>query len=332
MRTTTSHILISIAGVLVVGGLSGPGALAQTQSPDQTGNGQQESFPPNARPGECYARVLVSPTYNTEKVRVLKSEATERVDSTPAKYEWVEEKVAVQEASERIEVIPATYEWVEEKVVVRPASTHTEVVPAVYETLTERVIDTPAHTVWKKGRGPLERIDHGTGEIMCLVEIPATYKTLKKRVLKTPASTRTVEIPADYQTLKKRVMKTPPSTRVVKIPAKYKTVRVRKLVEPAKTKSVPIPAEYDWVSKQVQVTEGRMDWRTVLCETNTTAGAVESIQKALMRSGYDPGKIDGVIGSQTRKALKAYQKSNGLATGGLTIDTLKSLGVKTNQS
>ena len=312
MRTTICHVLISIAGVLVVGVLLGSGALAQTQSPDQTTNGKEAAFPPNARPGECYARVLVTPTYKTEKVRVLKREATERIDSKPAKYEWIEEKVVVQEPSENIEVIPATYEWVEEQVLVRPASTHTEVVPAVYETLTEKVIDTPAHTVWKKGRGPLERIDHATGEIMCLIEVPAKYKTVKKRVLKKPATTRTVELPAEYKTVKKRVMKTPPSTRVIKIPAKYKMVRVRKLVEPAKTQSVPIPAEYEWVEKQVKVSEGRMEWQTVLCETNTTAGAIESIQNALLKSGYNPGKIDGVIGSKTRKALESYQRAKGL--------------------
>ncbi|ETX09241.1 MAG: hypothetical protein ETSY2_00630, partial [Candidatus Entotheonella gemina] len=162
--------------------------------------------------------------------------------------------------------------------------------------------------VWKKGRGPLERIDHATGEIMCLVEVPATYKTVTKRVLKSPSTTRVVEVPAKYQTVKKRVMKTPPQTKVVKIPAKYKTVKVKQEKTPAQTRSIPVPAEYQWVSKQMKVTEGRMAWRPVLCETNTTPQAVEALQRALQKAGYSPGQIDGVIGSKTRSALESYQR------------------------
>ncbi len=307
MRMTMFRMLVLAVSALVVGVLTTSEVVAQSQA-----TGGEELFPPNARPGECYARVFVPPTYKTETVKVLKSDATERIETTPARYEWMEERVLVQKPSEKLEVVPATYEWVEERVLVRPASTHTEVVPAVYDTVTERVIDTPAHTVWKKGRGPLERIDHATGEIMCLVEVPATYKTVTKRVLKHSATTRTVEVPPEYKMVKKRLMKTPPTTRAIKVPAKYQTVKVRKLVAPGKTRSVPIPAEYQWVSKQVKVSEGRVAWRSVLCETNTTPRAVESIQKALLRAGYDPGQIDGghrIPDAQGACSLPACQRA-----------------------
>lgn len=327
MQTTTSSLLMWAVGFAVGGMLSVSPVSAQNAPASD-----KELFPPNAKPGECYARVFVPPTYKTETARVLRREASERIETTPAKYEMVEERVEVQGPSESVEVVPATYEWVEERVMVRPAMSRTEVVPPVYETVSERVIDTPAHTVWKKGRGPLERIDHATGEIMCLVEVPATYKTVKKRVLKTPSSTRAVEVPAEYKTVKKRMMKTPPQTKVVKIPPKYKTLKVRRLTTPAQTRSIPVPAEYQWVSKQVKVTEGKMAWRPVLCETNTTTQAVESLQRALQKAGYNPGGIDGVIGSKTRSALEAYQRAKGLPVGGLTLDTLKSLGVDVNRS
>jgi hypothetical protein len=294
--------------------------------------GDQELFPPHAKPGECYARVFVPPAYKTDTTRVLRREASERVETSPPEYEWIEERVEVQGPSEKVEVVPATYEWVEERVMVIPASSHTDIVPPVYETVKERVIDTPAHTVWKKGRGPLERIDHATGEIMCLVEIPATYKTVTKRVLKSPATTRMVDVPAKYETVKKRVMKTPPQTEVIKIPAQYKTVKVKRIKTPAKTRSIPVPAEYQWVSKHVKVTEGKMAWQPVLCETNTTPQAVEAVQRALEKAGYSPGKIDGVIGSKTRLALESYQRAKGLPVGGLTLDTLKALGVDISRS
>jgi len=117
-------------------------------------------------------------------------------------------------------------------VLVKEASQKEIAVPPVYETVTEKVMVEPAKTVWKKGRGLVEKIDHTTGEIMCLVEIvkvadaqfiwheihnremsaktrtgnqiclkktPARYKTVTRRVVKTPASTKTVEIPAQYK-------------------------------------------------------------------------------------------------------------------------------------
>ena len=55
----------------------------------------------------------------------------------------------------------------------KAASTRLETVPAQYETVTEEVLVRPAYTTWKKGTGPIQRIDQATGEIMCLVEVPA---------------------------------------------------------------------------------------------------------------------------------------------------------------
>jgi membrane-bound lytic murein transglycosylase B len=45
-------------------------------------------------------------------------------------------------------------------------------------------------------------------------------------------------------------------------------------------------------------------------------------QGALARLGYDPGALDGVIGSNARAALKAWQKSQGLPADGYLTPTL----------
>jgi hypothetical protein len=288
---------------------------------------EQMLLPPEAKPGQCFARAFIPPQYEIETVSVQKSEASKVIETLPPQFEWVEEQVLVKESSERLEVVPATYEWVEERVMIKPASNKFETVPAQYKTETERVLDKPEHTVWKKGSGPITRIDEATGEIMCLVTIPATYKTVSKQVLVKDAETRELEIPAEYRTVKKRVMKTPPATRKVVIPAEYKTVKVRKLVKPASTRSVDIPAEFQIVKRRNMIADGYVEWRPVLCETNMSSGVVRSIQSALDREGYAPGPIDGRIGPQTMDAVKRYQQTKGLASGGLTIETLDSLKV-----
>jgi len=286
-----------------------------------------EMLPPNAKSGECYARAFTAPKYETETLTVLKKDASERIQIIPAKYEMQEERVLVKEASERIEVVPAKYGWTTEQVLISPASERLAQVPAKYKTEYEKVLDKPEHTMWKKGSGPITKIDSATGEIMCLVTVPASYKTVSKRVLASPATTTSTTIPAKYKTVKKRIVEKPATTRTVTIPAEYKIVKARKLAEPSKTVRIPVKAEYGTVTKRVMVSDGKMEWAPVLCKTNMNQKVGLRIQESLKKAGYNPGPIDGVIGSQTMSATKAYQRSKGLRTGGLTMETLSSLGI-----
>ena len=290
--------------------------------------GSDDLFPPNAKPGECYARLFVPPQFETKQVRVLKRAAAERLEIVPATYEWVDEKVLVKEASSRLEVVPATYEWVEEKVLVKPASSKLVEVAAKYEWTEEKVLEKPAHTVWKKGRGPIERVDNATGEIMCLVEIPAKYRTVRKRIMAAAPTTKEITIPAEYKTVRKRVQKTAAATRTIEIPAEYKTVRVRRQVNSATTRKIDIPAEYQTVTKTDKLAEGKMAWRSILCETNATPALISQLQRALAKAGFDPGPVDGRVGAQTISAVKAYQTKKGLPRGNITTATLKSLGIE----
>jgi peptidoglycan hydrolase-like protein with peptidoglycan-binding domain len=44
---------------------------------------------------------------------------------------------------------------------------------------------------------------------------------------------------------------------------------------------------------------------------------VAGIQKALQKLGFDPGKIDGIMGPHTQAAIKQFQQANGLAADGI---------------
>jgi hypothetical protein len=284
-------------------------------------------FPPDAKPGECWARVFVPPTYQTQSERILVRGASEQLELIPAQYTWVEEQVLVKEASERIEIVPAEYGWVEEQVLVKAASKRLVEVPARYEWQEEKVLVKAAHTMWKKGRGPIEKVDNSTGEIMCLVEVPASYETVKRKVMVNAPTTKEVNVPAEYKTIKKQVMVKPPRERKIQIPAEYSTVKVRKVVTPAKEKRIKVPEEYQTISRTEMVTEGHMDWRRILCETNVSPEIIRQVQYQLRSSGYDPGQVDGVYGRQTESAVKSYQRRNNLGVGGLTHETLKHMNI-----
>ena len=142
--------IVGVGAAIVV---AAPGmALAQAAK-----MGGEELLPPNAKPGECYARVFVPPAYKTETAQVITREASERVEIIPARYEKVTEQVLVREAAKKMEVVPETYEWVEEKILVRPASERIVEVPAVYDTVKETVVDRPAHRCGRRVRDRSKR-------------------------------------------------------------------------------------------------------------------------------------------------------------------------------
>jgi peptidoglycan hydrolase-like protein with peptidoglycan-binding domain len=55
---------------------------------------------------------------------------------------------------------------------------------------------------------------------------------------------------------------------------------------------------------------------------------VREAQEALKNQGHDPGPIDGIMGSQTRQALREFQSQNGLKqTGTLDAQTKEKLNI-----
>ena len=297
--------------------------------PVATGAGDDQLLPPQAKAGECYARVYTPPKYKVVSERVLKNAETSKVEIIPARYEKGAERVLVRAESKKIQVVPATYKTVTERVLVRAASKKLVQVPAQYDSVSERVLVKAGYTTWKKGTGPIQKINSTTGEIMCLVEVPPVYKTITKTVQRAAPTTREVVIPAEYRTVRKQVVATEATTREVVIPAQYKTITVTKVAEPAREVSRAIPAVYQTVERREMVSAGGLEWRSILCETNMTRTKIMDIQRALASAGYNPGPIDGSIQGRTMSAVNAYQRAKGLPVDKyLNIQTVKALGVE----
>jgi peptidoglycan hydrolase-like protein with peptidoglycan-binding domain len=63
--------------------------------------------------------------------------------------------------------------------------------------------------------------------------------------------------------------------------------------------------------------------------THRSKDEVREIQKALKSAGFDPGAMDGILGSRTRNAIRDFQFDTGtLATGNLNEETLTTLGLR----
>src|SRR5689334_23258294 len=67
---------------------------------------------------------------------------------------------------------------------------------------------------------------------------------------------------------------------------------------------------------------------TALASAATPDSDTRKAQEALRDKGYDPGKIDGHLGPQTRRAIGQYQKAEDLpVTEHLDAQTAGKLGV-----
>jgi hypothetical protein len=96
--------------------------------------------PPNAKPGECYAKVLVPATYENKTEQKLAHDAKTMIKVIPATYKVVEKKVTIREASTKLIPVPATYKTVTETIMVEPEKTNLIPVPATYKTVTETIM------------------------------------------------------------------------------------------------------------------------------------------------------------------------------------------------
>ena len=144
--------------------------------------------PPNAKPGECYTKVMLPAEFRDEPVQQVVKAAGERTEYSEPVYEEVEERFVIKPAAKRVTVVPAEIGQVEEKVLVREAYRREVEIPALYNTYFEQVLEKPARNVWKPGRGAVERVDPLTGEVWCLVAEDASYKTVERKELSRPAS------------------------------------------------------------------------------------------------------------------------------------------------
>jgi len=288
----------------------------------------QDLPPADAKAGECYAKVLVPATYESTPENIEIQPALVKTEKVAAVYEDVEKRVLIQDESFELETIPAVFETVSETVLIQPERIVKNIIPATYRTESKQILISPARVVWKPGRGSHEKIDSATGEIMCRVEIPAKYETVSQQIIDQPSSTQEDVIPAKYMTIERRTMTTPPTATKNIIPAKYKIITVKELISAESFKEVVIPAKYSTISKRNLVTAEAVKWRQIMCETNTTPRFVMKLQKALVVSGYSIGtQPNGNFGPATKAAIAKFQLANNLPTGGLTLSTVRKLGL-----
>jgi len=297
----------------------------KTSSQNKVQTNPNSDLPPNAKPGECYARVLIPAEYKTYNEKIKIQPEFEVLKTTLPEFSKYKAKILVKPESYKYVVKPAVYKCVEKTYIKRPASFKYKVIPAKFKTVYEKVMVEKPVAYWKKGNGPISKIDNLTGEIMCLVKKPAVYVTIAKKELVEPAHVEKVKIPAVYETVKVKELVKPAHIEKIKIPAEYKIVTVEDISKPAEVIRTKHDAQYTVVTKKELVKPERVKWERIVCKTNLTPERVKKIQKILKEKGYYSGPINGEYNYATKKAIEQFQKDNHLAIGALTYETVNAL-------
>lgn len=71
----------------------------------------------------------------------------------------------------------------------------------------------------------------------------------------------------------------------------------------------------------------------VLSQVGSRGNEVRQIQTKLKKWGYYKGSVDGIFGTQTRDAVKSFQRNNGLTADGIAgTKTLQAMGLSSSSS
>ncbi|MCK4441083.1 MAG: peptidoglycan-binding protein, partial [Sulfurovaceae bacterium] len=81
------------------------------------------------------------------------------------------------------------------------------------------------------------------------------------------------------------------------------------------------------ITKKKKIAPGYAKWVPIVCKSSINSTMITQVQQALKSAGYYRGSIDGVWGSESQSAVRAYQKAKGLPVAGLSMATMESLGV-----
>lgn len=280
---------------------------------------------PQVKAGECQALVVIPAKFEPRTEQVVIKDASKTYEIVPAEYEMTEEQVVIKPASKKLEIVPAVFETVEEQIEIEPAMTNQEVIPPQYNEVKEEVVAKPAYMT-ARSEGPA-RTFSSTGEALRMVEVPAEMASITKQVVQEEARINPTQVEAKFKTIKKQKLVSEETTREVEVPAEYETVKVKKQVKEAQQIEKEIPAEYAEVTKYEKISDAQVRWESVLCNDTVNSKTIEAVQTALKKEGYRVS-VDGALGPGTMKALEAYQRKHNLGVGGVTRETLQSMGIE----
>lgn len=227
-----------------------------------------------------------------------------RID-VPAQYETIDVDVIGTAPLVTSVTEKAVYKTINIEKLDGDATEQRDPVAAQFKTMNKEQIQSPGGFTWLATRTGSAADGSHTGRVVCNQATPANEIAYNRTVVKTAGRFERVKVDETFE-----------------------DVSVTELIADAGSVKIPVPGVNSKVERRVKTDDSRFEWQAVLCETNTTGDIITRLQAALDKEGFAPGSIDGVLGQGTLNALEKYQQKNKLAEGGVTMESMKALGVE----
>lgn len=195
--------------------------------------------------------------------------AYKRLESKPAEYRTVTEKIMTKPATKQFKYVPATFKTVTETVVIKEASSSLSLTKATFTPSYDVVEVTPAIARWELGPKLPDCASANPDDcrVWCYKQYPAKYKTVATMILDTDAKSTKVPVAERTRTIRKQVLDEPARVEEIDVPAEYITVTREELVKDAYVEETDVPAEYTSVTKEVLADKGGLTvWEEIECE------------------------------------------------------------------
>lgn len=272
----------------------------------------------------CASQVLAPALFRPSTEAVTVYESSTHYSTTPVQIGYGARKVKIADAYVEYDLIPAKFGEVTETIEVERERIELETLPATYRTETKRIKVKAATQRWNPDCPAVLTADNHSIE-NCLLTVPAAYTTVTREVIDSPARTVKRVIPARTETITRKVLLEPAKVVRREIPAVYANVKLAKIEQPAKVVTTQQAAKTQNIPVEQLVRSELKVSMPALCEASVSPATIEQLQQRLQQQGYYQGIPDGVLGQKTRTALTQYQAAHGLASGAITLETLKKL-------
>jgi hypothetical protein len=309
--------------------------------------------PINAQAGKCYAVRLREAVYTSTPRQVLQQDAYDTYEIRQA----VEGPNQVRQTETRpahtvYEAIAPQFETYTETVVTRPGYETLSAPPVETKNYTDSYVVREPRLVWRRGANlsGVRRVDSATGEVYCLVEEAARTVNVTRTVRTSVGDVRRTPIPPRTQQITRQRLVRDGSYRAIPVGPTVANITYND-VTTGSARRITNPAVSTTINMETLATDERYELVEVVCDpatlanmstVRTTSGMVarsgvttpghvvslRSVQSALKAQGLYRGPIDGILGNDTSRALREFQRRNGINSPSLlSIETLSRLGL-----
>ncbi len=269
---------------------------------------------------QCSAELFRPAVFREEPFKVLIYDGSASYSNIPAEMAQSETKIQVEPSRHAEETEPAQYAEVEETIEVERARSELYATPAQYQKVIREILIKPEHKQWKSA------CLASSNSSSCLETIHAERVKIPTQVIIEPAQIHQRSLPAKTIKIKRKKLIKAGKGSGSTLPARYTTVKLMRVIKPWKIISSLVPTQYETISIQRKLRDEQVSMMPIACTDTLKPEQIRLIQQALLQAGQSLS-LSGVLDTSTIAALHTFQAANQLAIGGLSLETLRKLGL-----